>query len=308
MSHEQTPNEQLAHGAPNRDPLSIGTWSWRDTSVNDSSAASSNEPANAQGPNVGLPQQVGLSGQDVDPYAQTSDPYAQASAPHPQSSGPHGQFSGPHGQFSGPHGQFSGPQAQSSAPRAQSSAPHAHPANNVLPTLGATDAGAQPTPPVQYVYVAPSENGTKCWALGFIGWIPIPILGMLAGALTMWFVSRRVWRRSESAVARENARVAANWAATMLLAFAAYVVFVVGMMTLGSLGVDAVTSGPLGQIAATGVMVLILAVGFLHVIASIAGTVTASQGRVFTFFAAIPFLKAETLQGGASAREQSRAG
>lgn len=287
MSHEQTPNEQFAHGAPNRDPLSIGTWSWRDTSVNDSSAASSNEPANAQAPNVGLPQQVGLSGQDVDPSAQTSDPYAQASAPHPQSSGPHGQFSGPH---------------------AQSSAPHAHPVNNVLPTRGATDAGAQPTPPVQYVYVAPSENGTKCWALGFIGWIPIPILGMLAGALTMWFVSKRVWRRSESAVARENARIAANWAATMLLAFAAYVVFVVGMMTLGSLGVDAVTSGPLGQIAATGVMVLILAVGFLHVIASIAGTVTASQGRVFTFFAAIPFLKAEAPQGGASAREQSRAG
>lgn len=177
---------------------------------------------------------------------------------------------------------------------------YAPPAGAAQPAYGTTAVGVQPPPPVQYVYVSPADTGTRCWALGFIGCIPIPFIGMLAGALAMWFGSKSALR-SESRVARENGRVASNWAATIVLSQVVFVLSIALVAIMGRLDIEGPVAGLIGGVALTVAMVSLYGVGLLHLIASIGGTVAASKGNAFRFIPAIPFLKPESERGGESA-------
>jgi uncharacterized Tic20 family protein len=130
-------------------------------------------------------------------------------------------------------------------------------------------------------YTPPPPTGRFSWALGFLAYIPIPYLSLVIAAIVMWatYPSRS---RHPSALVRDNARNAANWAITMLIIFVLCVTYIFVMM--------ASPENRAGGFFPIGWGVIgFLGLGIAHLIVTIAGTVIGGT-RVFRG-PGIPFLR-----------------
>ncbi|MBC9935257.1 MULTISPECIES: DUF4870 domain-containing protein [unclassified Leucobacter] len=141
----------------------------------------------------------------------------------------------------------------------------------------------QPAYPLQQQYVQQPPTGRKSWALGFLAYIPAPLVGIVIAGIVMAAVYPSTKRRGIP-LATENARIAANWGLTVLS-----VVVLLGLYVLTlAVGFPETKSAgffPIG-FAVLGYVVLAIA----HAVVTIAGTVI-SGTRVFRNPLAIPFLR-----------------
>jgi uncharacterized Tic20 family protein len=147
-----------------------------------------------------------------------------------------------------------------------------------------------PSPIVQQAAQPPvgEGTGTAAWALGFLAFVPVPVLGQVAGAIAM-AVSYRTQRR-KGAVAAENARRAANWGLTYLT------VTVVLFVTVAAMGVyintiDDEAARRDAGVAPLTLLGLWLLVTVLHVVLVAIGTAKAAGGRIFNNPIQISFLR-----------------
>lgn len=188
---------------------------------------------------------------------------------------------------------FAAPQVPGYAPPpAPGFAPPSAPGYSAAPLPGspaAPPAGYPAAPPAGYPgqQYAPARprTGTVAWALGFLIFIPIPILGTVAAGIAMPAMFGSASKGSD--VARANARSAANWGLTYLLA--SVVLLITHIVLVISLGGSEGMRGfyPIG-IAIT----LYFAISILHIVLTIMGTVRAAQGKVLKVPFAIPYIKA----------------
>lgn len=143
-------------------------------------------------------------------------------------------------------------------------------------------SGAVPVP--YSAPVAKPATGQKSWALGFLAWIPIPLISLLIAAVAMLAVYPSTKRRQQP-VATENARRAANWALTFLtiivLSFATMVTIAVSVPDANSGGFFPIGYGLFGLVV----------VPIAHTIITISGTVIAGKGQVFRNWFSIPYLR-----------------
>lgn len=128
----------------------------------------------------------------------------------------------------------------------------------------------------------PQATGKEAYLLGFLAYIPVPFLGSLVAGAAMALAYRG--QRHKSALAAENARRAANWGLTYVLA----TVVVLVATALGGLAANRAggSDGPLAVLA------LLLPLGIAHLMVTIRGVVLAGRGEVFRNPIAIPFLRA----------------
>lgn len=146
-----------------------------------------------------------------------------------------------------------------------------------------------PTDPTRQPYQVPppGQKGTAAWALGFLAYVPIPIVAQIMTGLIMAGVYPSHKKRGP--VAHANARNAANWGLTysvLTVVFIGLAILFAALITNGgsttaSGGITALPLIPIGLWAITSLM---------HVIVTITGTVTASRGAVFRFPLAIRFI------------------
>lgn len=184
-----------------------------------------------------------------------------------------------------PHAGFSpaGAEHASADPYAVESphpGPPPMPSNAVQP--GPTPPGMAPagpswqfTPPPA---MPPSDNGKTAWGLGFLAYIPVPILNSLVTGLVQNAVGLRL--RKHGGMAAANGVRAANWGLTQVIWSLASVVPLVFVpftiqATPSRTGMSDATA--LAILAACG---LYLALGLTQLIYAIVGTITAGQQRL----------------------------
>lgn len=137
-------------------------------------------------------------------------------------------------------------------------------------------------------YAAPLARvptGQRSWALGFIAWVPIPMVSLIVTAIIMVAVRPSAMRTGQP-VAMENARRAANWGLTVLASFAVMALFVLVIVLTWQ--------GPREGFFPIGLPVIgfyLLAIA--HAVMTIAGTVKAGRGQVLRIPLAIPFIRGD---------------
>lgn len=138
-------------------------------------------------------------------------------------------------------------------------------------------------PAAPYAPVPTNPSGRTSWMLGFLAYIPIPVLGMVIAAIAMLAANGSA-KRTGQPVAVENGRRAENWGITVLVVMALCGLYVLFL----AIAVPDARSAGFFPIGLSVVVILLLAVA--HVVVTIAGTVIAGRGRVFRA-PAIPFLR-----------------
>jgi uncharacterized Tic20 family protein len=145
----------------------------------------------------------------------------------------------------------------------------------------------QPTeqpPSTAYAPVPMTPTGRMSWMLGFLAYIPIPVLGMIVAAIAMVAANGSA-KRTGQPVAIENGRRAANWGFTVLVVMALCALYVL-VLVVAAPDVGSAGFFPIGLS-----LVVFLVLSVVHVVVTIAGTVISGRGRVFRA-PAIPFLRA----------------
>lgn len=165
----------------------------------------------------------------------------------------------------------------------------AHASRAVGPRTGTSDAALPrselpvgPAGPVSRVRSTGGEWWGLSWALGFLAYA-FPFVGAIAAGISMASVYRTVARRG--VIAEENARSAANWGLTFLLA-----TIVLPSTQLILFAVVKPSSDELNS-PLIAPFVIYLLIAALHAVLTITGTVRASTGRVFRVPFAIPFIR-----------------
>ena len=138
--------------------------------------------------------------------------------------------------------------------------------------------------PVPYPAYAPpaGSGGGLSWALGFLAYA-FPFVGAIAAGISMASVYRTVARRG--VIAEENARSAANWGLTFLLATIVLPSTQLILFAVVKPSSDELSSPLIAP------FVIYLLIAALHAVLTITGTVRASTGRVFRVPFAIPFIR-----------------
>lgn len=211
----------------------------------------------------------------VPPAAAEQTPAAPGTPPDPLAPG-----------FNAPVGPgFAAPQVPGyAAPPAPGFAPPPAPGYSAAPLPGypAAPSGGYPGP--QYAPARP-RTGTVAWAMGFLIFIPIPLLGALVAGIVMPAVYSAASKGSD--IARANARSAANWGLTFLLV--STILIVTHFVLLFTLTRDE----PVRDFYPLGIPItLYLLICVAHVVLTIIGTVRAAQGNVMKVPFAIPYIKA----------------
>src|SRR5699024_2974593 len=143
----------------------------------------------------------------------------------------------------------------------------------------------------QYGYPAysqPPASGTVSWAMGFLSYIPIPYVSFLIAGIVMAAVYPSQRRRGP--VAAENARFAANWGLTMILAV---VVLVGSGIVLGPVldSIDGPENEGLVGVSIALLLVSSFGIGITHLVMIIIGVVRAGKAEVFRCPLAIRFIR-----------------
>lgn len=132
------------------------------------------------------------------------------------------------------------------------------------------------------VYEVAPPTGATSWAMGFLAYIPIPFLNFVISSVVMICLYPAT-RKKGFPIASENARMAANWALTVLLVL---ILMAASLLVLMALIPSKEGFFPIGT-----PLVLYPILGVTHLIVTIAGTVTARKGKIFRNALAIPFLR-----------------
>lgn len=122
------------------------------------------------------------------------------------------------------------------------------------------------------------------WGLGFLAYIPIPILNVIIAGIAMVLPYRT--QRHLGPVAEGNARNAANWGLTLIL------VVVVGWLLAMLLGFLSNDIDPLAPIAIALFMITLFGSGIVHLVLIIRGLIVAGRNQVARVPFAIPFIRA----------------
>lgn len=165
------------------------------------------------------------------------------------------------------------------------------PAEPVLPHPAPASAASEPAVAVAPAEPAlPQQRGTVAWALGFLAYIPIPMVNVLIVGAVQLVVG--LSQREHGGLAAANGVRAANWGLTQLC----YPVLLAITVTVGLLtGTPSGTGGVVFHPAMNAVVLTLLGlwfvVGILELVYSIVGTVQAHRGRPVRL-PVIPFLRA----------------
>lgn len=162
----------------------------------------------------------------------------------------------------------------------QSAPAQPYPGQPYAPAVPGPPYAGQPDAP--YPVPVQQPTGASSWAMGFLAFIPIPFLNVLITGIAIASMYPSV-RKKGVPLATENARIAANWGLTLI---ASHVVLVVLLIALQSARTS--SESPLALLW----VLLLLAVGVLHLIVTIMGTVKAKRGEVYRNGLAIPFIRA----------------
>lgn len=135
----------------------------------------------------------------------------------------------------------------------------------------------------------PVRHGTIAWALGFLAYLPIPVVGLLVAAIAQVVVGLR--QRRYGGLAAVNGVRAANWGLTQLC----WPVLMVITVALGALtgtpsSGGGITFTPLMNTLTFTMLGLLFLVALMEAIYAIVGTVLASKGRPVRL-PVIPFLR-----------------
>lgn len=179
--------------------------------------------------------------------------------------------------------------------------PHAPAPGQGAPAYGAPGEGTRPPAPAdpaagapgygaQAPY-APRSTGAMAWALGFL-WFVFPI-GILAAPVGVGIAAAQL--RAKGGLAAENGRRAANWniTAALIAVLAGVLALVCIIVSIGifSNDPDAPAEEVLAVLGILGPVAVGVPLTILHAVVTIIGCVKASQGKVFGWRFAIPFLK-----------------
>lgn len=146
-----------------------------------------------------------------------------------------------------------------------------------------------PAPPGPHIGtpLPPSDKqpaGTLSYALGFLGYLPLPIVSNLVAGIAM--AAAYPSQRRRSALAAENARRAANWGLTMITVTLVAIGLVFAL--LGLFGTD----GGEQDVWVLWPFLAVPALGVAHLVVLVLGLVNTTRGTVFRNPLAIPFLRA----------------
>lgn len=140
---------------------------------------------------------------------------------------------------------------------------------------------AQPGDPQQQLYAQPlaytprPPTGARSYALGFLAYFPVPVVGLLIAGIVM--ISVYPGTKRIGGLAEQNGRRAANWGITLIASIIAMILLIVVVALLKG---DAAVPG-----------LAYIAIAITHVVVIIMGTVKANAGKVFDNALAIPFLR-----------------
>lgn len=150
-------------------------------------------------------------------------------------------------------------------------------------------AGSAPYPsapypgaPVPGAFASAPRTGAIAWGLGFLVFVPFPIVGLLATVITVVVVG--LGQRKHGGVAAANGVNAANWALTFfLLMCVGAAVNLVALITAetGSRGIP-----PLGVLGS----LVMVAAAIANLVILIVGAVKANRGEVYRGLG-IPFFR-----------------
>ena len=131
--------------------------------------------------------------------------------------------------------------------------------------------------------------GAVAWGMGFLAFIPIPVVGSLVTAVVMMAVGNG--QKGKGELARRNGVAAANWGFTYLAATIVLVGGAVLTLVLSTGG----AGGPVPQWASatafTLLAVWLFPLQIAHLVVTIMGVVKASSGTVFANRVALPLLR-----------------
>jgi uncharacterized Tic20 family protein len=133
------------------------------------------------------------------------------------------------------------------------------------------------------------RHGTVAWALGFLAYIPIPIVGMLVAGITQLIVG--LAQRKHGGLAAVNGVRAANWGLMQLCWPVLMVIIVVIGVATGEPTDTGVVFAPVMNVLAIVMACLFFVIALLEAVYAIVGTVQASRGREVRL-PVIPFLRA----------------
>ncbi len=126
--------------------------------------------------------------------------------------------------------------------------------------------------------------------MGFLAYIPLPIVSMVIAGVTQLFVG--LAQRKHGGLAAANGVRAANWGLTQLSWPVLMVIIMTIGITTGTPNPDgSITFVPVMEILVISMFVLFFVICLLQAIYAIAGTVQATKGREVRF-PVIPFLRA----------------
>ena len=135
----------------------------------------------------------------------------------------------------------------------------------------------------------PGQKGTGAWALGFLAYVPFPIVAQILTGLIM--AGAYPSHKKRGPLARENARNAANWGLT-------YSVLTVVFIAIALVFAAIITQGGTATVPfESSIPVLIpftlwIVMTVVHAIVTIVGTIQASRGKAFGVPFAIRFIAA----------------
>lgn len=135
-------------------------------------------------------------------------------------------------------------------------------------------------PPQQLPY-APQRNGTVAWALGFLTYIPIPLVGFIVTAIVELCVG--LAQRKHGGLAARNGVRAANWGLTKLTVLVIGIAALVAITSVGMSpsepGAIATPRQQVGDVLAVVWAICLVAFGIVVTVHTILGTVRATKGR-----------------------------
>jgi len=127
-------------------------------------------------------------------------------------------------------------------------------------------------------------RGTVSYGLGFLAFLPLPVVSMLIGAIAM--IALYPHQRRRGGLASENGRHAANWGLTVL---SAMFVLGAGFATL------LIATGSTSRIAPLLATLGYVGLSLVHVSVLIIGVFRTISGRIFDNPLAIPFIRTQSL-------------
>lgn len=136
---------------------------------------------------------------------------------------------------------------------------------------------------------APPRRGTIAWALGFLAYLPLPMVGLLIAGITQLIVG--LAQRKHGGLAATNGVRAANWGLTQLcLPVLVLLAVVIGIVTGEPSPQGGVYFIPAMNVVMVVMAILFFVVALLEAIYAIVGTIQASRGREVRL-PVIPFLR-----------------